>query len=113
MAKKIPVKKATPKTPSFEAETERRYAFAKALFDAQDEATQDVILRLVDRMFSMAGENGTPYELRQKNFLWMSMRMLITLARMDIQVANFTPLGRHCIECGEPVAVARARKKVS
>ena len=73
MAKKIPLVR------QFEKETERRYAFAKALFDMQDEATQDVILRMVDKMFGMAGEARLkikdqtlpyPYELQQRNFLW-------------------------------------------
>ena len=114
MGKKIPVvRKSKPKkAPSFELETERRYAYAKALFDVQDEPTQDVILRLVERMFSMTGQNSTPYETRQKNFLWNAVRICVTLARMDIQVANFTPLGRHCIDCGTEVRATRPKRKV-
>jgi hypothetical protein len=107
MSKKIPikVKKSKPSVTSAR-EADERYWYAKALFDVQDEPTRKVVLRLIDQMQRMV-EN--PSEMHHKNFLWIAMRMLAALARMDIQVENFTPVERHCIECGK--RVERATRK--
>ena len=40
------------------------------------------------------------------------MKIVITLARMDIQVGNFTPTPNTCVECGTQVE-RRAKKKVA
>jgi hypothetical protein len=94
MSKKIPVKKSKPKAVS---NFDEHYWYAKTLFDVQDEPTREVILRLIEQMEAMVRE---PSELHHKYFLWIAIRILVALAQMDIRVANFTPLGRHCIECG-------------
>ena len=117
MAKKIPVMSR------FEADMEERYRYARALLLAQDEPTREVIDRMIRSMENMAGkgfvkiragknEQSLPIsdEVQGKMFLWSAMKILVALARMDLQVANFTPTPDACIECGKPVKRA-ARKR--
>jgi hypothetical protein len=117
MAKKIPI------MARYEKDADARYTFAKLLFDAQDDATQDVILRLVEKMQHMTGQNYVriragknetalpiPYDVQQKNFLWIALKMLVTLAEMDIQVANFTPPPNICAECGTSTTVRKKKR---
>lgn len=83
------------------------------LYYEQDEDTRRMIDRMLSAMRRMAGE---PYitirdgktartvaveqELQDRNFIYIAMRILVRLAEMDIQIANFRLPKEICAECG-------------
>jgi len=100
----------------FKRATQARYDLARQTFDAQDEATQDVITR-IQKMLCLNANGIVRVWLkgskRQKSFMvtvemdyiemnafYMAIEILKDLAMMDVRVAKFKFPESFCAECG-------------
>ena len=99
-----------------EAFIEKRYEFALAVKQAQDDATQVAINRMVVRMKAMAGEPIFYYKgvsvkadperlssIQIKTLTWIAIRLLAACAEWDIRISNFTSVKKRCAKCGKKV----------
>jgi hypothetical protein len=94
----------------YDAETDARYEWALKFLKAQDESTQEAIHRLVNRMVEMAGRpsarvktpEGTVHVniepmVQERNFIYIAIRLMISAADMDVQIAKWK-FPRRCVE---------------
>src|SRR5262245_32691021 len=131
MAKPIPVKKKKKAKLSTEQHerflkktladydelTDERYAWAMNFIKVQDEATNEAINRLVDRMKEMAGPPSalvhTPdgdvrvnieEMIQERNYYYIAVRLFIAAASLDVQIGKWK-FSRYCAEpmCGRKV----------
>lgn len=98
-----------------EERADKRYEYAFAIKEIQDEQTTVAINRLVARMASMAGEpsfsfKGRYFTDRERlgkvqyyNHLWIAIRVLVACAEWDIRIANFKLPKHNCARCGKKV----------
>jgi len=100
----------------FQRATQARYDLARQAFDAQDEQTQEVIVRIQKMLCVNASgvvkfhpngnrrEGGIPVTVDmdyiEMNAFYMAMEILKDLAMMDVRVANFKFPESFCAECG-------------
>lgn len=105
-----------------------RYEMAKDVFDHQDEDTQEVLQRIVDRLRLSATGYITvsvnpphsavvPVKIEQQyvdfNLLFIATEILKDLATFDVRVASFEFPPSLCASCGaEITGQARKRKRV-
>lgn len=121
-------------TPTHHAETIRRWkalaekrgALALEAFNYQDEATQEVLSRMRDRL--MLGANGLvqfrskehpPFtyqaelEYIEHNALYVAVEILKDMALMDVKIANYKFPPIRCVECEEEIAgTPRPKRKI-
>jgi hypothetical protein len=94
----------------YDEETDARYEWALKFMKAQDESTQEAIHRLVNRMVEMAGPPSATVStpegpirvniepmIQERNFIYIAIRLMISAANMDIQIAKWK-FPRHCAE---------------
>lgn len=99
-----------------EAFVEERYAYALEIKQAQDDATEVAINRMVVRMLAMAGPPVFKYRgisittdeerlksIQVKSLTWIAVRLLVACAEWDIRIANFKTPKKRCAKCGKKV----------
>lgn len=103
----------------FTKASERRYAKAMKVYDAQDAITQDALDRMVDHLCAIARKKmyvGTqtdrvvaaiPDQVVKNNMTYMAVEILIDLAQMDIQIEGFK-MPKLCAVCKDEI---KPRKK--
>jgi len=100
----------------FQKATKARYDLARKAFDAQDEQTQEVILRIQKMLCVNANgvvrvyfngnrrEGGVAVTVDmdyiEMNAFYMAIEILKDLAMMDVRVAKFKYPESFCAECG-------------
>ncbi len=98
-----------------EERVEENYKYAWEVFKLQDDATKQAIREAVKMMAHMAGEptfrfRGRPVVedmarlrvIQERNFLWIAVRLLVSCATWDIQIANFKLPTSKCAKCLKP-----------
>lgn len=96
--------------------TDERYDYAKLIYEMQSPKVKAIIEAMVDKMHVMVGDNpplyykGTPInggdpqtvrKLYDKNFYWLAIRILVSLALWDIRMEDFKLSPKLCARCGE------------
>jgi hypothetical protein len=108
----------------FKAEAKKRYDHAHAIYNKQDDDTQDALDRVTALLCQTArrnlwvsvGKRGDrlisqiPEETIYHNMHYMAVEILKDLAVMDIKVANFKWTDRLCALCGNEIE-SKPRKK--
>lgn len=104
--------------------TEVRYELAKEAFDAQDEPTQALLMRMVNRLRLGASGYitvrvnpphgaGVPVKIDQEyldyNLLYVATEILKDLALFDIKVGTYKLPPTTCVNCG--AEITREEKK--
>jgi len=110
----------------WEEQNAARLRIAQAHFDAQDKETQEVILLVRDRIVSYSSGHAAFYPDGKRgariaveidpqwvtgNAFYMATQIMLDLAKMDVQVANYKFPDLICLECGEPVRDKKVRKR--
>lgn len=111
---------------NWKAVTEVRYELAKEAFDFQDEDTQALLQRIVNRL--RVGASGVitvkinppanmsvPVKIDQEyldyNLLYVATEILKDLAMFDIQVGTYQFPPSMCVSCGAELTKETAKKK--
>lgn len=89
---------------------EKRYFYAKAIKELQDQETQVAINRMVAYMARMApplvSDDPRRLEIMRSvqffNQTYIAVRLLVMCAKWDIRIANFKLSKKTCADCGKP-----------
>jgi hypothetical protein len=110
----------------WQALTEVRYEMAKEAFDYQDEKTQAVVWRIVNRLrigasgyitvrVNPPGGSSVPVKVDQEyldyNILYVAMEILKDLAMFDIRVGTYKFPPSQCVTCGAELTKEQPKKK--
>lgn len=98
-----------------EEKVEENYNYAREVYSLQDETTKTAISEAIEMMAHMAGEptfrfRGRPIvedmarlrAVQERNFLWIAIRLLVSCAEYEIQIANFKLPAGKCARCLTP-----------
>lgn len=93
------------------ARADKRYEYAMAIKEIQDEETTVAINRMVAYMARMAPPiteedskvRETKKSIQVKNQTYIAVRLLVACAKWDIRIANFRLNKKSCADCGKRV----------
>jgi|SRR5580765_3953439 len=96
-----------------EEQATKDYEYADEIFEFQDEKTKAVIENMMETMAHMAGppqfrfrgktiftDEDRLLKIQQQRFLFWAVRLLVSLAEWEIQIANFKLPAGKCARCG-------------
>lgn len=98
---------------------DERERYVQQILRANDDTIEDIVRSIVQQMEVMQGpvrliHNGQRVNaikgeqemlerIRRKNFRYLAVRMLVSLAKWEVRIGNFKLPAKVCADCGKPV----------